>query len=98
MTFNPTDDRKAVVLDITDDQLAERNEVISLQLTELSSNIGIGQRTTRITIQDDEGKEYFAGADLGGCSGCSSTPISCKLDYVTALEALAREVSYSHCN
>ena len=36
-----------------------------------------------------------SGADLGGCSGCSSTPISCKLDYVTALEALAREVSYT---
>ena len=72
MTFYPTDSRKAVVLNITDDQLAEGNELISLQLTELSSNIGIGQQTTLITIQDDEGKYYFVVVEI-------STNIFCTL-------------------
>ena len=49
----------------------------------------------RLSAMHSEERER-TGADLGGCSRCSSTPISCKLDYVTALEALVREVSYLH--
>ena len=72
VTFNPTDDRKAVVLNITDDQLAEGNEFINLQLTNFSSYIRIGQQMADIKIQDDEGKQYFVVVEI-------STNITCTL-------------------
>ena len=54
MTLSPTDHRRAIDLDITNDQLAEGDEVINLQLTSFSSVIMIGQRTTAITLQEND--------------------------------------------
>jgi len=55
-TFNPMDIRREIILNITDDQFAEGNELIVLQLMNISSAIAIGQRTTMITIEDDDSK------------------------------------------
>lgn len=54
VTLSPTDNRRAIDLDITNDQLAEGDEVINLQLTSFSSVIVIGQQTTAITLQEND--------------------------------------------
>ena len=47
------------MLNITDDQFAEGDELITLQLTKVSSYISIGRQTTLVTIQDNDGEKYF---------------------------------------
>lgn len=54
MTLDPINSRKAIELDITNDQLAEGDEMINLQLSSFSSAVRIGQQTTMITIQDND--------------------------------------------
>lgn len=56
VTFNPMDNRKAIDLHIIDDQLAAGDEFIALQLTNLAGDITIGQQTTLIKLQEDDGK------------------------------------------
>ena len=56
VTFNPMDIRREIILNITDDQFAEGNELIVLQLMNISSVIAIGQQTTMITIEDNDSK------------------------------------------
>jgi len=59
VTFNPTDTRRAIILNITDDQFAEGNELIILQLMNFSSVITFGQQTTMITIQENDGESLY---------------------------------------
>ena len=58
VTFNPLDNRRAIVLDITDDQFAEEDEFIHLQITDFSTYVTIGQQTAVITIQENDGEQY----------------------------------------
>ena len=53
------DIRRAITLNITDDQFAEGNELIVLQLMGFSSVITIGQQTTMITIQENDGEPLY---------------------------------------
>ena len=64
MTFNPLDNRRAIVLDITDDQFAEEDELIHLQITDFSSYVTIGQQTAVITIQENDGEQFCVGRDF----------------------------------
>jgi len=50
------DNRRAIDVHITDDQFAEGDEFIALQLTSLVSFIAIGQQTTVIRIQENDGQ------------------------------------------
>ena len=59
VTFNPMDTRRAIILNITDDQFAEGNELIILQLMNFSSVITFGQQTTMITIQENDGESLY---------------------------------------
>lgn len=54
VTFSSTDNRRSLNMDIDDDQFAEGDELIILQLTNFSSVITIGQQTTMITIQEND--------------------------------------------
>ena len=64
MTFNPPDNRRAIVLDITDDQFAEEDELIHLQITDFSTYVTIGLQTAVITIQENDGEQFCVGRDI----------------------------------
>ena len=56
VTFHPVDNRRAIDLYITDDQSAEGDEFIDLQLINPVGNITIGQQMAQIKIQDNDGR------------------------------------------
>ena len=62
---------QAIVLNITDDEFAEGDELISLQLNKFSSYITIGQQSTLIQIQDNDGKQYFMMAMIFSQHTCA---------------------------
>lgn len=59
------DNRRAIDLHITDDQFAEGDEFIALQLTSLVSFIAIGQQTTMIRIQENDGELLLVVREKG---------------------------------
>lgn len=56
LTFSPTDNMISLPLEIIDDNVTENDEILSLSLSVTNGSIEIGQGTTEIIIEDDDGK------------------------------------------